>query len=257
MRGFGKGSGSAGPTPSVSGVLRGLVALVALTILSTPATAQMGGNTYSYIAFDELEIVTDPDERPLVFDGEAWIGGDFNRLWLKAAGEQGTSGDDREGEFAVQALYSRAVTPFWNLQAGLRVDHATEGDGETRPRLALGFEGLARYWFEVEAFAFVGEGGDVTGSLETSYDILLTQRLILEPEVEIAAASEAIPEFGLGSGFTKGELGLRLRYELKREFAPYIGWSWERAFGDTADLVRAGGGDPSTGSFVAGLRWWY
>jgi len=232
-----------------------LLALAAAT--TVPVAAQMGGNTYSYIAFDELELATEPSERPVVFDGEAWIGGDFNRLWLKGAGEFGTAGDDREGEFTFDALYSRAVTAFWNLQAGVRVDHTTENGGETRPRFALGFEGLARYWFEVEAFVFLGESGDVTGSLETSYDVLLTQRLILEPEVEVAVASEAIPEFGLGSGFTEGELGLRLRYEVKREFAPYIGWSWERAFGDTADLVRAGGGDPTTGSFVFGLRWWY
>lgn len=222
-----------------------------------PAASQMGGNTYTYVAFDELEIATSPDARPLVFDGEAWWGGDFDRLWLKLSGDAGTAEGFRESEIAAQALYSRAVTPFWNFQAGLRVDHATEDGGATRPRLAFGFEGLARYWFEVEAFAFVGEDGDVTGSLEASYDILLGQRLILEPEVEIAVASEAIPEFGLGSGITEGEFGLRLRYEIRREFAPYVGWAWERAYGDTADLIRAAGGDPSEGSFVAGLRWWY
>jgi copper resistance protein B len=228
-----------------------------LALWAGPLSAQMGGNTYTYVAFDELEFATSPDARPVVFDGEAWYGGDFDRLWLKAAGEVGTVAGSREVDLAVQALYSRAVTPFWNFQAGIRVDHATADGGETRPRLALGFEGLARYWFEVEAFVFVGGDGDVTGSLEASYDLLLGQRLILEPEVEIVVASEAIPEFGLGSGLTAGELGFRLRYEIRREFAPYVGWSWERAFGDTADLVEARGDDPTEGTFVVGLRWWY
>lgn len=240
----------------VSAVLAGAVVTCALV---APAAAQMamGGNTYTYVAFDELEVATSPETTPLVFDGEGWWGGDFDRLWLKLAGDVGTTGDAREAEIAGQALYSRAVTPFWNFQAGVRVDHATEDGGATRPRLAVGFEGLARYWFEVEAFVFVGDEGDVTGSLEASYDLLLGQRLILEPEIEIAVASEAIPEFGLGSGFTEGEFGLRLRYEVRRELAPYVGWSWERAFGDTADLLEAGGEDPTEGTLVVGVRWWY
>jgi len=230
---------------------------VVLALTAGPSAAQMGGNTYTYVAFDELELATSPEAQPVVFDGEAWYGGDFDRLWLKAAGELGTSEGQRDVEVALQALYSRAVTAFWNLQAGVRVDHRTEDGGATRPRLAVGVEGLARYWFEVEAFAFVGEDGDVTGTLEASYDMLLTQRLVLEPEVEISLASEAIPESGLGSGFTEGEFGLRLRYEVRREFAPYIGWSWERAFGETADLVGARGEDGTEGTFVAGFRWWY
>jgi copper resistance protein B len=236
---------------------RVLIAGAFFVLGSAPSSAQMGGNTYTYVAFDELELATSPEARPVVFDGEAWWGGDFDRLWLKLAGEVGTEDGLREAEVAAQALYSRAVTPFWNFQTGIRVDHVTGDGGATRPRLAVGFEGLARYWFEVEAFAFVGEDGDVTGSLEASYDILLGQRLILEPEVEISVASETIPEFGLGSGFTEGEVGFRLRYEIRREFAPYVGWSWERAFGDTADLLEARGEDTTEGTFVVGLRWWY
>jgi len=234
-----------------------LAATLLCAFAAVPVSAQMGGNTYTYVAFDELELATSPEARPIVFDGEAWYGGDFNRLWLKAAGDVGTAEGEREAELAFQVLYSRAATAFWNLQAGVRIDHATEDGGVTRPRLALGVEGLARYWFEVEAFAFVGEDGDVTGTLEASYDMLLTQRLVLEPEVEMSVASEAIPDFGLGSGVTEGELGFRLRYEFQREFAPYVGWSWERAFGETADLIEAGGGDPTEGTFVVGLRWWY
>lgn len=237
-----------------------LASIVSLLLLAggSPAGAQMmGGNTYSYIAFDELELATTPEARPLVFDGEGWIGGDIHRLWLKAAGDQGTRAGFREGDFALQALYSRATTPFWNLQTGLRVDHSTEDSGETRPRLALGVEGLAPYWFEVEAFLFVGQDGDVSASLEASYDLLLTQRLILEPEFEIGVGSRAIPAFGLGSGLTEGEAGLRIRYEFRREFAPYVGYSWERRFGDTAELARAAGGEVREGSWVAGVRWWY
>ncbi len=237
-------------------IITAVLALLGGTV-AAPVEAQMGGNTYSNIAFDELEFAMGPTERPVVFDGEAWIGGDFNRLWLKAAGEQDTSGDDLEGSFSGDILYSRSVTPFWNFQTGMRVDHASGEGGETRPRLAVGFEGLARYWFEIEAFAFLGQDGDLTGSFEASYDVLLGQRLILEPEVQIAVASKAIPAFGLGSGFTQGEAGLRLRYEIVREFAPYIGWNWERTFGDTAGLARAAGGEVSESSLVLGLRWWY
>lgn len=216
----------------------------------------MGGNTYLYVAFDELEVATSPASRPVIFDGEAWLGGDLHRLWLKGSGEQGSRGSDPEGDFSLQALYSRGVSPFWNLQVGPRLDHATES-GDSRARLGLGVEGLAPYWFEVEAFLFLGGDGDVTASLEASYDLLLTQRLVLEPEVEFEVASRALPSFGVGSGLTQGETGFRLRYELRREFAPYIGYRWERRFGDTADLARAAGEDATEGSLVAGLRWWY
>ena len=217
-----------------------------------PVAAQtMDDHVYTYVALDEFEYAHGFGERPVEYDGQAWIGGDYDRLWLKVRGEHSTR--ETEGGFAVEALYSRTVSAFWNLQGGLGVDRAyQEGDGATRGLAAFGVEGLAPYWFEVEAFAYVSHDGDVSARLEASYDLLFTQRLVLEPEVELGLAVQDVPEFGVASGLDELELGARLRYEIVREFAPYIGISWVRN-----QLPEGPVGSVSETSVVAGLRWWY
>lgn len=210
----------------------------------------------TYVSFDELEYLATGGESLIEYDGEMWIGGDFNRLWLKASGEQSTS--ESEGDFEFQALYSRATSSYWNTQVGLRLDHRYGVPGTpTRGLLALGLEGLAPYWFEVESFVFVSHEGDVSARLEASYELLLTQRLIVESEFETNAALQTVSEFGIGSGLNDIELGARMRYEFKREFAPYVGYSWTRSLGNTADLSRSAGSDVSHGALVLGLHWWY
>ena len=186
------------------------------------------------------------------WDGEAWFGGDINRLTVKSEGE----GAFREGvEGAeVQALYSRAIGPYFNLQAGVRHDFKPS---PTRTYATLGFEGLAPYWFEIEGAAFVSDKGDVLGRLEGYYDQRVTQRLVLQPRVELNLSAQDMRAERIGSGLTDAEVGLRLRYEIRREFAPYVGVSWERKFGDTARFARADGEGTGGFAFVSGIRVWF
>jgi copper resistance protein B len=214
-------------------------------------TMAMGDRTvYSYVSFDEFEYRVGPEERPVELDALAWIGGDLNRLWVKARGERSTRGG--AGEVEGQLLYGRVVSSFWDLQAGVRFDMRLGGgtEGRTRGLLVLGLQGLAPPWFEVESMLFVSHEGDVSVRVQASYDLLLTQRLILEPELEFDLAAQDAPEFRVASGLSTVEVGARVRYEIVRELAPYVGVSWERYAGGSDGPERET-------SLVAGLRWWY
>lgn len=215
----------------------------------------MRPHVLTYVGFDELEYLATAEEHAIEYDGELWIGGDFNRIWFKAAGEHLTA--DADGDLELQALYSRTVSSFWNAQMGVRVDHRYGEGSDTRALIGAGFDGLAPYWFEVEAFAFVSQDGDVSARLEASYDLLLTQRLVLESEVETDVAVQSVEEWGLRSGVNDIELGARMRYEIVREFAPYVGYSWTRKLAGTAELARTRGADVAHGALVLGLHWWY
>lgn len=232
-------------------------ASILLATLHGVAEAQtMDDHIYTYVSFDELEYRPGvAGEEPLAYDGEMWIGGDYDRLWLKTHGEQSTL--EREGHLEAQALYSRAVSAFWNAQAGIRVDRRYGEDAGTRGLLAAGFQGLAPYWLHLESFLFVSRDGDVSARLEAGYEMLFTQRLILEPEMRLDAAVQDVPEWGVGSGLSEMELAARLRYEIQRELAPYLGVTWARSVGRTADLARSEGDEVSRSSFVIGLHWWY
>lgn len=227
-------------------------AAAASATVAWPATAQtMDDRIYTYVAFDELEYAHGFDERPVEYDAQAWIGGDYDRLWVKARGEHSTL--ETEGGFEVEALYSRTVSAYWNLQSGLRLDHGYgEDEGGTRGLVVFGVEGLAPYWFEVESFVYVSHEGDVSARLEAAYELLFTQRLVLEPEIEVGLAVQEVPDFGVASGLDELELGARLRYEIVRELAPYVGISWVRQ-----ELPEGPVESVSDASFVAGLRWWY
>jgi len=211
-----------------------------------------GGSIISKVMLNLGEYQWRNGEDGYRWEGEAWIGGDINRLVIKSEGEGGAHAG--VGSAEVQALYSRALTPYFDLQVGVRQDF------EPQPRrtyAVLGVEGVAPYWFDVNGALFLSNHGEVLGRLEGSYDLRLTQRLILQPRVETNLAAENIPEIGIGAGVSNVELGLRLRYEIRREFAPYIGISFDRKLGDTADFARADGEDPSQTSVVFGLRAWF
>ena len=206
---------------------------------------------FSLLRLDRLEQHFRNGADVRVWDAEAWFGGDYNKLWLKSEGEKTVGGPTEEAD--LQALYARRVSPFWHLQAGLR--------REMKPSPAqnygvLAIQGLAPYWFEVEASAYF-RGGEVSGQIEAEYDQLLTQRLILQPRIETNWSGSADPSRGVGKGINDVELGLRLRYEIRREFAPYIGINWTRKVGDTADLARSRGEDVKEHGVVVGLRIWY
>lgn len=204
----------------------------------------------SKIMSNVLEYQTQNGEDGYRWDAEAWFGGDIDRLVVKTEGEGARSVDNAE----IQVLYSRAWDHVTDLQIGIRQDIEPN---PSRTYLAAGFETLLPYWFEAEGALFVGERGQVLGRLGGSYDFQLTQRLVLQPRAELNFAVKNDSAIGLGSGLSDAELGLRLRYEIQREFAPYLGVSWERKFGDTADYARAGGERAESTSFVVGLRAWY
>jgi len=239
------------------GLLRaaGLAALLA--VLPARAAAQvMDDHAYSLVLFDQLEYRRTGDGNPLGWDFLGWIGGDFTRFWVKSEGDVATVGGAGEGE--LQGLYSRLIAPFWEFQTGLRLD-TRYGPGANRARLlaVVGLEGLAPYWFELEPALFVSASGDVSARLTGTYDMFLTQRLLLQPRLEVNAAVQKVPEFGVGSGLNDTELGLRLRYEIRREYAPYLGINWVRRYGGTADLVRQAGEPVGRLSVVGGLRIWF
>ncbi len=213
---------------------------------------QEGGQTNHQVMFNLAEYQARKGRDGYRWDGKAWIGGDINRLWLKSEGEgafrQGVEGAE------IQALYSRAIGPYFNLQAGVRHDFEP---GRPTTYATVGFEGLAPYWFEVEGALFLSDKGDLLGRLEGYYDQRITQRVVLQPRVELNLAAQDVPETRTGAGLSSAELGLRLRYEITRQFAPYIGVSYAAKTGQTARYARADGEDPTVTSLVAGVRLWF
>ncbi len=187
----------------------------------------------------------------LSWDAQAWFGKDLHKLWIKTEGEF-IDGQAEDAE--VQLLYSRAIAPYWDLQAGWRRDIRPSPE---RDWFALGVKGLAPYFFEIDAQLFVGEAGRLGARFKAEYELLFTQRLVLTPELELNWYSGDDPGRGLGSGLSDASLGLRLRYEIRREFAPYIGVEWSRVFGATADFTEAEGGDIQDTRLVAGIRAWF
>jgi copper resistance protein B len=229
--------------------------LLAATTAPQKAQAQIfDDHIYTMVLFDQLEYAPGPSERPISLEATSWVGGDLNRLWLRAEGEQSTvNGFSGEGEVELEALYGRLITPFFDAVGGARVDTRWGEDPATRGFLAVGVQGIAPYSFEVEPTLYVSHEGDVSAELTAAYGFLFTQRLVLEPELELSAAVQSVPEWGVGSGVNDLGLGLRLRYEISRKFAPYVGYQQNWVFGETADLA---GGDASNGAFVFGVRLW-
>ena len=230
-------------------IVSGLVA--AMLIPGLGFAASKDDPILSKVMIDQLEVRSTDGPDPWVLEAQAWIGQDLNKLWLKTEVER-VDGETEEAE--VQALYSRAVAPYWDLQFGWRHDFRPEPE---RDWLAIGLEGLAPYWFEVDAALFVGESGRVAARIEAEYEWMFTQRWVLSPEIEVNLHSKDDVDTGVGSGLSDLELGLRLRYEFRREFAPYIGVSWSKKFGDTADFARDEGEDTDDVQIVAGVRAWF
>lgn len=212
-----------------------------------------GGRINYFVQADRFEFQSNEGASALLWDGQGWIGGDYNRFWLKTEGEYiGESAELEEAE--IQGLYSRPISPYFDFQAGVRQDLQP---GARRTFGVVGIQGLAPYWFEVDTAMFISHEGDVSARIETEYELKLTQRLMLQPRAEFDFAFQEVAPLGIGSGLSTVELGARLRYEFKREFAPYVGVSWVRAVGATADFVRQDGRSAGSLSVVAGLRLWF
>lgn len=212
---------------------------------------QGAAKTFLFLA-DRFEGRTGDGAENYLWDAQGWYGGDINKVWLKSEGE-GAFDDDLESA-ELQILYSRALTPFFDLQAGIRHDFSPDPE---RSHLVLGLQGLVPYAFELDAAAFLSDEGDLTGRLEGEFDVQITQRVILQPRLELNVAAQDIPELETGSGFSSAEAGFRLRYEIRREFAPYFGAAWERKLGETGDLANVAGEDRGGWQLVLGIRSWF
>jgi len=229
-----------------------LIALVMATAV-TSSFADMGDDpVLGKVMIDQLEIRSTEGDDPVVLETDAWIGKDLHKAWFKADVER-VDGETEQAE--VQARYSRAVAPYWDFQLGWR--HNFEPNEETRDWAAFGLRGLAPYFFDIDAALYVGENGRTQLSFDTEYEMMLTQRWVLSPELQINLYGKSDPVLGQGSGLSDMELGLRLRYEIKREFAPYIGVNLESKFGGTADFATDEGEDTSDVQYVAGIRAWF
>lgn len=217
----------------------------------------MSHSLFGMTLLDQLEHRLQNGQDILRWDAEGWFGGDFNRIWYKTEGEktvQGVAGGS--GEF--QALYGRLISPYWDAQVGVRHDRLWEpGVDIGRTFFVLGLEGLAPYRYEVQPALFVSEDGDVSARLTATKDLRITQRLITQTRFETGAAFQDARRFGVRSGLEYVEIGLRLRYEFRRELAPYVGVNWERKLGATAALARDSADHASSLAFVCGLRAWF
>ena len=204
-----------------------------------------------FVLFDQLEWKTGGGVSGPSWDNRGWIGRDVNRFWFRSEGE----GEDGSLESAnAHALYGRAIHRWWDVVAGVRQDF---DPGPAQTWAAVGIQGLAPYWFEVEATAYIGASGRTHFRLETEYELLLTNRLVLQPLVEIEIYGKDDPDHRIGAGLSSSDVGLRLRYEIRRELAPYVGVTWSRKFFGTADLAEASGKETSGARLALGVRVWF
>jgi len=220
-------------------------ALIGVALCSTaPAETR-----YSFVQVERLEYHENLDNT--LWDIQAGYGGDYHAFRLKTEGEL----DGGSAEYSeLQLLYNRAWTAYFDLQFGVRL--ADFDDSDVIAAVA-GIQGMAPYRVEVDAGVFLSEDGDLLIRGEIERDFLLNEQLVLQPRAEVNLAFQDVPEIGIGSGISELAIGLRLRYEISRKFAPYIGAEWARSFGDTADFMRALGQDSSDTTFIAGVRFWF
>ncbi len=235
------------PRPACTlGLVLGMLTLPGITLASN----KHGDHLFTFVQGEQFEYRgTEQDANTFNWDIRGWAGGDYQRLWFKTQGAVRTADGPFRGT-ELQLRYSQLISPFWELAAGGRFD--------SQPELLRGFavialHGLTPYLYEVDADLFVSHEGAVSARLEVEYPILLTQRLILQPSFEINVAAQDVPEAGVTSGLSQTELGIRLRYEFTREFAPYVGLVW-----DHKAIRNPGPSSPSDAtSIVAGVRWWF
>ncbi len=218
---------------------------------SANATQMNDAAPVGKVMLDQLEF-DDGDASPqAAWDAQAWYGGDYNKLWLKSEGEW-LSGFGSDARY--EALWDHAALRWWDAQLGVRYDL---GRGPARGWAALGLQGLAPYDFDVESTLYVGADNRTAVRLRAEHDLLFTQRLILQPELETDLYGSSDPARQIGAGLSDIQLALRLRYEIRRELAPYIGLAWRRDFAGTARLSRAAGIDPDVLQWVAGVHLWF
>ncbi len=230
----------------------GILATVVFLCAADGARADMEDDPLLLtVILDQLEIRDVADDNTLSWGAEGWLGKDLHKIWFKSDGERSAGSTD---EAELQFLFSKAIARYWDLQLGVRHDFKPS---PSRSWVAMGFKGLAPYFFDIDAAVFIGESGRTAGRFEADYELLITQRLILTPDIEINLYGQNDSDVGIGSGLSNIEVGIRLRYEIRRQFAPYIGFNWSRMFGNTADFAKAAGRDTSEAQLVIGFRAWF
>ena len=208
-------------------------------------------NLHYYVLLDQFEWQAAGDGSGLNLDSKGWLGRDRDRIWFRAEGD---SEEGRVGEAQAHVLYGRQFSRWWDIVGGIRQDFRP---GPAQTWAAIGVQGLAPYWFEIEATAYVGASGRTHARFEVEYELLLTNRLIFQPLVEVEIFGKSDPERGIGAGVSTTDAGFRLRYEFRRELAPYVGVVWSNKWGKTADFAEAAGEDTGGARFVTGLRLWF
>jgi copper resistance protein B len=218
---------------------------------SMPGMDMLDHQPLGMLKIDQLELTDGHYATGQAWEMEGWYGNDSDKLWLRSEGD---SGHGRIDAGQVEAFWNHAVTAFWNTQLGVRQDL---GEGPHRQWAAFGIQGLAPYWFELEAIGYLGPSGRIAARFRAEYELLFTQRLILQPEFELNLYGSDDPASRVGSGLSNTQLGLRLRYEISRQFAPYIGIVWMHRYGSTIDYARQDGQPSMDRQFVAGVRIWF
>lgn len=224
--------------------------LTLLLVGQTAAAMEENPLLYS-IQLEEFELRDENRATALAWDAAAWIGYDRDRFWFKSEGESSDQGTE---EFELQTLYARAISPYWNLQLGWRGDFQP---AKSRNWASIGIEGLLPGFIHTDATLFVASAGRASVRLSADYDLRLSARMVLQPKLELDWFAEADEANEIGKGLATGSLGVRLRYEFRRELAPYVGFNWQTRLGDTADLARAGGIKVRDFQWLAGIRWWF
>ncbi|MDP1930154.1 MAG: copper resistance protein B [Gammaproteobacteria bacterium] len=227
---------------------------VLLSTLSLDVLAQVHDNPdplLGTVVIEQLEWRDTAGEMPLILEGHGWLGYDLHKLWIKTDVEV-VEGEVEEAE--IQALYSRAISAFWDMQVGARVDLEPS---PSQTWGVIGVQGLAPYFYDIDAALFIGGSGDLAARVSAEYEIMLTQNWVLSPELSLDFFGQDDRSMARGSGLATAQAGLRLRYEIRREFAPYVGINWNRMFGSTADFARASGEDVSDTHWVFGVRAWF
>ena len=210
-----------------------------------------GGTKYTWFQADRLEHRFKDGADAYVWDVQGYYGGDYHKIWFKSEGEGQDYNSPESAD--IEILYSRAIAPYYDFQTGIRYDWA----GKDLAHAVVGIQGLAPYMFEFDTAAYLSEDGDLTASTEVELDQKITQRLILQPRVEAGFSAQKVENRGIGDGLTSFATGVRMRYEIRREFAPYVGIEYERKVGETADIARREGEDVGNTFFIAGVRFWF
>jgi copper resistance protein B len=204
-----------------------------------------------FVLLDQLEWQAAGAGAGMNLDSKGWVGRDRDRIWIRAEADRE---DGRVGEAQAHVLYGKQFSRWWDVVAGIRQDFRP---GPAQTWAAVGIQGLAPYWFEIEATGYAGAGGRTHARIEVEYELLVTNRLIVQPLLEVEVFGKSDPERGVGAGLSTTEAGFRVRYEWRREVAPYAGVVWANKWGKTADFADAAGDDTGGARFVSGLRLWF